>query len=371
MTRLYPFLIFIAVASGMSFEPVASADEAADRLAIAVDALTRLEGVDLSKNPALQERVLKVLEKTRGTPGFVRLVKHFNLPGQELGLLEVAAAQPKEENAIEALRLVLASSQSTAIKTALDKNDAKSVALAEALGNTGHRNSASFLRPLLSSSTASPELRRQAVQSLAKTLEGAKELAALVKGNKLPGELRNLALTELTQVRWEDIRNEAIQLWGQTVVTLPPVGELLKRRGDPVNGQKVFQRASPGCNNCHVVQGQGTELGPNLSEIGSKLAKEALYQSILEPSAGISFGFEAFTLSLKDGEEAYGLIASETADEIAVKSVGGIITRHKKSNVASRQKSTLSIMPAGLEAGMTAQELVDLVEYLSELKKPN
>jgi putative heme-binding domain-containing protein len=106
-----------------------------------------------------------------------------------------------------------------------------------------------------------------------------------------------------------------------------------------------------------------------LSEIGSKLTREALYQAILEPSAGISFGFEAFTLTLKDGDEAYGLIASETPEEVTLKAVGGILTRYKKSEIASRQKSTLSIMPAGLEAGMTTQELVDLVEYLGSLKK--
>jgi putative heme-binding domain-containing protein len=65
------------------------------------------------------------------------------------------------------------------------------------------------------------------------------------------------------------------------------------------------------------------------------------------------------------------LIVSETPDEITLKTVGGVVTRHKKSNVASRQKSALSIMPAGLEAGMTVQELVDLVEYLAALKKAN
>ena len=347
------------------------ADDAAERLAMAVDALTRLEGVDLSQNPALQERVLKVLEKTRGTPGFVRLVKHFGLTGQEPGLLEVAAVQPKEENGIEAARLVLAGDRKDTIRPLLEKNDAKAAALAEALGNTGHRSAVPFLLPILNSTTASPELRRQAVLALVKSSEGARELLKLAKDATLSPELKSLALTELTQVRWEDLRSEANQLKGQSVVTLPPVAELLKMRGDPVNGQKVFQRASPGCNNCHVVQGQGTELGPNLSEIGGKLAKEALYQSILEPSAGISFGFEAFTLTLKDGDEAYGIIASETADEIVIKSVGGIVTRHKKNTIASRQKSTLSIMPAGLEAGMTVQELVDLVEYLGELKKAN
>ena len=99
------------------------------------------------------------------------------------------------------------------------------------------------------------------------------------------------------------------------------------------------------------------------------MGKDALYESILDPSAGISFGFEAWQINLKDGDEAYGLIVSDTPDEIAVKAVGGVVTRYAKANIASRTKQKLSIMPSGLQQAMTRQELVDLVEYLASLKK--
>ena len=69
-----------------------AADAEADRVALAVEALTRLEGVDLNANSALKGRILQVLEKTHGTPNFVKLVQHFELPDQNAGLLEVAAA---------------------------------------------------------------------------------------------------------------------------------------------------------------------------------------------------------------------------------------------------------------------------------------
>ena len=124
-----------------------------------------------------------------------------------------------------------------------------------------------------------------------------------------------------------------------------------------------------GCANCHRINGQGTDFGPDLSEIGTKLGKDALYESILDLSAGISFGYEAFQLQLKSGDEAYGLKASETADEIAIKAVGGIVTRYKKSDVVKKEQMKLSIMPAGLQQTMSTQDLVDLVEYLSSLKK--
>jgi putative heme-binding domain-containing protein len=124
-----------------------------------------------------------------------------------------------------------------------------------------------------------------------------------------------------------------------------------------------------GCIKCHQVNGEGIDFGPSLSEIGTKLGKDALYESILDPSAGISFGFEAWQIELKSGDEAFGLLVSDTADEIAVKSQGGIVTRYKKSEVTKREQQKLSIMPAGLPQAMSVADLVDLVEYLASLKK--
>src|SRR5205085_1081791 len=105
---------------------------------------------------------------------------------------------------------------------------------------------------------------------------------------------------------------------------------------------------------------EGTDFGPNLSEIGTKLGKDALYESILDPSAGISFGYEAWQLELKNGDEAYGLLVSKTPDEFVIKNIGGIVTHYKKADVVSKQIQKLSIMPSGLERAMTEQELVDL-----------
>lgn len=363
----------LAVSAGTFHGAIrAVADETADRLTLAVDALTRLEGIDLQSNPAMKERILQVLARTRGTANFVRLVRHFSLGDQEAGLLEVAAALPRDEQGVEALRLVLNSGRTDALVQALARRDGPARSLVEALGNSGHREAARMLFPLVTNAnaaSASRELSEQVIRSLVRSQEGARELLVLAKSNRLADPLRVVALDELAQVRWESIKADAMALRGVASTKLPPVAQLVQMAGDAGRGREIFFRASPGCFNCHVVRGQGTDLGPNLSEIGSKLAKDALFQSILEPSAGISFGYEAFTLTLKDGDEVYGLIASETPTEIAIKSVGGVVARYRKSEVVSRQKSALSIMPAGLETGLSPQQLVDLVEFLAALKK--
>src|SRR5882672_7951974 len=122
--------------------PLGAADADADRIALAVEALTRLEGLDLNANPALKGRILQVLEKTRGTPSFVKLVQHFKLPDQHAGLLEVAAAQPSGESGVEAMRLVLGSGGAALVRQALEGTNALvATKIAEAIGNTGDKQS--------------------------------------------------------------------------------------------------------------------------------------------------------------------------------------------------------------------------------------
>src|SRR5205085_10216611 len=138
---------------------------------------------------------------------------------------------------------------------------------------------------------------------------------------------------------------------------------------NPENGSKVFRKAEVNCIGCHRVNKEGVDFGPALSEIGTKLAKEAIYESILDPSSGISFGFEGWQIQLKNGDEVAGLITSESPDEIVVKTQTGISTKYKKADIAKRTKSAISMMPSGLQQAMSQQDLVDLVDYLSTLKK--
>jgi putative heme-binding domain-containing protein len=243
----------------------------------------------------------------------------------------------------------------------------------ELLGQSGSREAV----PLLKGWAMGPDRTsaRAAMIGLAGSHEGARELLALLRDREkgLSPEARPVAVEALEKVRWEEIRREALAWRGggpaPAAPGLPPVVELVARRGDPQRGRGVFERPTTGCSTCHQVHGQGADLGPNLSEIGSKLGRDALYDSILQPSAGIAFGYEAWVLTLKEGDEVYGLIASETDGEIVVKQQGGVSARYRRDQVARREKQAQSIMPAGLEQTMTVGELVDLVEYLVSLRK--
>lgn len=352
----------------------AADSEEQQRISTAVEALTRLENVNLDEKPSVKAAVGLVLEKTRGTPSFVKLVRHFKLTNQNSGLLEVAINNPKDESGVEAMRLVLASKDLPAVKGALQTtNVADAVRLIEALGNAKEKQVVPVIAPFVTDEQRNIEVRRAAVRALAQTQDGAGSLLALAKEDKLPENLKFIAASELSVAHWPEIKTEAAKVLplpaGQNSQPLPPISELVKMNGDSARGAEVFRRDTTGCIKCHQVRGEGRDVGPALTEIGTKLPKEALLEAILDPSAGISMGFEAWQLQLKSGDDAYGIKAGETADEVAIKDPNGIVTRYKKSEIASMQQSKTSIMPSGIQQTMTKQELIDLVEYLSSLKK--
>lgn len=362
-------LCLLALAAAAVAQPIEP-----EKLNTMIEALTRLGPEQVNANPRLKEALGKVLAATRGTPQFVQLVQQFKVADQNAGLLEVAIKNPADEAGVTALRLVLASGDTAALSATLaGKDEAQATKLVEALGNSGAKQLPTLLLPLLADPKRDVALRKQAVRALARTQDGAAGLLKLAREDKLAADLKFTAATELNAVRWPELKTEAAKLFppppGQGDKALPPVPELLAMKGDAKRGAEVFSRETVGCAKCHVVNGQGIDFGPALSEIGSKLGKDALLESILDPSAGISFGFEAWSVEAKDGEEFFGLIVSETGEDLSVKTVGGVVTKLKKSTLARRQQSKLSIMPAGLQQTMTTQELVDLLEYLATLKK--
>jgi putative heme-binding domain-containing protein len=332
--------------------------------------LSRLQNIDLDANPGVKAAVMRVLGQVRGTPQLLQIVRQFKIKGEGSALLDLAIINSTNSTGADAMRLVLAEDNDNLLKTALAGTNG--VAVAQALGGSAVREASPFLLPLVSDTARSLALRRESVRALAKSKDGAMQLLALAREQKLPTELKLLAASELNNASWPEVKTEAARALplpkAAGAENLPPIADLIRRNGDPVRGAEIFKRETVGCNKCHLVKGDGTDFGPNLSEIGTKLGKEALYESILDPSAGIAFGFEGWQLDLTNGEEVSGLIVSETADEVAVKAVGGVITHYKKSDIARRVQQKLSAMPADLQRGMTTQDLIDLVEYLVSLK---
>lgn len=361
------FLQFILLGFAVVWVSAVESDpgpENAARLSVAVEALNRLKGMDLEANPGLKAAVQKIIESTKGTPQFVELIREFKVKGKERELMEFAVENSNQSAGAEAARLVLASEDNSVVGQALAGTNA--LKAIEVLGNTGQKEAVPFLLPLLRVHATNSDSLRLLVRGLAQTRAGAEALLERVPSGG--DEFKALVAGELMRGRWPEIEAAAHQLLPARDDVLPPISELAQKKGDATRGAEVFRREQTGCSKCHQIRGQGVDFGPSLSEIGTKLAKEAIYEAILDPSAGISFGYEGWALELKNGDEPFGLVASETADELAIKAQGGIVTRYKKSDIVKRTQQRTSVMPVGLAQTMSTQDLIDLVEYLSTLR---
>ncbi len=343
----------------------------------ALEALQRLKGMDFEANPALKSALMRVLETTRGTPQFVELVRDFKLTGQEAGLLDVAAKHPADNAAAEAIRMVLGGGGADRVESALRDADAdaeRQYGLLQAIANSGDTRGVGFLVEAVKLARTPVPSRAMAIRGLAQSEAGARELLRLADEGGLDEAGRTTASLALAQARWPEIRGAAARVLPAPRSAdggeLPTVPELAQMRGDPIRGEKVFRSEEASCSKCHVVGDFGLDFGPALSQIGTKLGRQALYESILDPSSGISFGYEGWSLETRDGEEVFGLLASETEDELAIKQQTGAVVRLKKSDVIRRERQQLSVMPAGLGSVVSRRDLVDLVEYLTTLRAP-
>lgn len=138
----------------------------------------------------------------------------------------------------------------------------------------------------------------------------------------------------------------------------------LKLTGDAAKGKTVFAQV---CISCHKLDGVGIELGPDLRSVVQHDA-EKLMNSILDPSAIIEPGFMAYHCTLKNGEQLFGVIATETSASLTLKMAGNLTKSVLRSEIASLKSTGASLMPEGLEAALTPQSLADLIAYLKTPK---
>ncbi len=138
--------------------------------------------------------------------------------------------------------------------------------------------------------------------------------------------------------------------------------------GNAEEGKKIFvERVEVSCVRCHKAGGEGGEVGPELTGVGTRKTREYILESIVYPNKNIAAGFENVLVTMKDGAIYAGLIKSETDAEIEVNSPEDGILKLKKADIKERQRG-LSGMPEELRQVLTKQDLRNLIEFLSGLK---
>jgi putative heme-binding domain-containing protein len=301
------------------------------------------------------------------------MVGKFNVAKRFPDLLSIAQKQPTEQIGIDAIRVLFDRDQTTLIQSGLESKDLSTAAsTAQAIAGAGHDKANSLLLPIVKNDKQDLELRRQATRALARNKIGAQELIKLAASKQLAKELSIAAGSALHASTAKDIRAAAEKLFPapttKDMKPLPAISELVKFKGNAMNGQSVFAKQGT-CAKCHTVHGEGKNVGPDLSEIGKKLAKDAMYEAILYPSASILHNYETWVVETKQGTTASGLLVSRTPAEIAIKDAEAIVRTFKSNDVETVGRSPISIMPADLHQSLSTQELADVVEYMLTLRE--
>jgi putative heme-binding domain-containing protein len=140
--------------------------------------------------------------------------------------------------------------------------------------------------------------------------------------------------------------------------------------GNPADGKELFFSDRLSCTKCHTIDQSSAKAGPDLYAVGDKFPRRELIQAILEPSANIAIGYGSTRVETKDGDNVLGIIKNDTDSSIDLMTADGQKVTVSKRNIQSQQGSTISLMPEGLQAGLTREEFADLIAYLTTLRQP-
>lgn len=375
LRRSVPIAILLAFAVrpwGASAEEASPAQRAKD--ALIVKTLLRLPGVDLSAKPGAKAALLRHLETLKGTEQYLELVERFSLRETGDELLKLAVEQSEVTAGVKAAGLLVKFDERERLTKAIaDPDPAKGAKVVTVIGLLSDAKTNDLLTPLIADQQRPLAIRAAAVGAVGRNAPGQKWLLALVEKKELTDDLKFAAANVLLSSADDAVREAAGKHLSLPATAggepLPPIAELVQRSGDAARGKELFATIGT-CAKCHKAKGEGKEVGPDLSEIGTKLSKEAMYLSILDPSAGVSFNYETWALRTFDGTVLTGILVSQTDDAVELKTAESIVHKLSKDDIDQMKKSPLSIMPADIPKLLKAQDLVDIVEYLATLKKP-
>jgi putative heme-binding domain-containing protein len=138
----------------------------------------------------------------------------------------------------------------------------------------------------------------------------------------------------------------------------------LPPNGDPLRGRAPFEKV---CAQCHSLDGLGHPVGPDLTALAHR-SVEDLLSNILDPNMAIHPNYVSYTAETVGGELESGLLQSESSETVVLLQPEGRKATLARKQIKRLESSGLSLMPEGLEAGMTPAELRDLIAFIQQRK---
>lgn len=216
--------------------------------------------------------------------------------------------------------------------------------------------------------------RAQLIKELLADPRGAVALLRADRKNRIPAAVstavieaaahhKNIAVRDLFEPLLPD--DQKTERLGDSL----NADQLLQLTGDAARGQQLFLKGEGiQCRNCHRVEKQGKQLGPDLTQIGKKLSKEKILENLLDPSRTIDPKFAAWLVETDEGKVYTGLLVSRNEDEVVIRDSQNKQLRFKTEHVDGIFPQRKSLMPDRLLRDLTAQQAADLLAWLASLK---
>ncbi len=206
----------------------------------------------------------------------------------------------------------------------------------------------------------------------------AKPLIAAITETPCSKESADLATRALIMMgRNEPELSVALnRILGRTTVVMPYDAQWVSSlaneatvAGNAKHGDEIFHRVTLNCIACHSIGGQGGIIGPQLDAVGRGVPVELLVEAVMWPQRQIKEGYVATTVIMKDGRTIVGYKSKESETELTVRDMATKVeTSFPKAQMQSRTDAG-SLMPDGLTASLSREELRDLIAYLASLGK--
>jgi putative heme-binding domain-containing protein len=215
--------------------------------------------------------------------------------------------------------------------------------------------------------TVAPEARREIFSAVLSKPERIDALLSAIESGRIqPGEVEAATRSAVLRRPEPAIRKRATALWGAE--TSGGRNEVIQRyrpalnlTGDLKSGQAVFERL---CSACHRLNGVGTELGPNLA-LAATRSPDELLTHILDPNREVNPAYVQYNVETTDGETYSGLIVADQPASITLKGVS-LEKTLPRTLIRKIGSAGQSLMPEGLEQGLSFQEMADLLSFLIE-----
>jgi len=336
--------------------------------------LNHLDESAVKTSPVAQTELKNLLAAMSSAPGdeYIELIRRYNVRTENDNLLKLAIAKPDRSLGKNAAGLLFKLNGLPLIwNTIKGKDTLQQKQLLGAIGSVGSTETVDLLQKLALSKEYGTYINQQAAMRVGNSWSGEERVLTILKQKKVPPALVPFVVKSVSGAWRGSVRNEAASYLpddgkSNSGPAAPTMAELASLPGDRNAGREVYKSY---CATCHVAEGGGYEFGPALSEIGTKLPKEALLEAIVHPSAGIGFGYEGWMIKMKDGSANSGIVKSKTETDIDMVMPGGNKKSIKTSDIDAMQELKTSMMPEGLYKGFSKQDMSNLLEYLAGMKR--